>query len=340
MSESADPSVPAPHAGFALLVNVEEITAPLPYDIAEGFTLVRADNMQIQELRRDLEPFVPHWGVTPYPTPYEFKRVPREDGGWSFVARELEDFRYFVVNFTGMGNEIHEIGLAGSLLPGEAEVEFALNYVAYAAIGFTKDMLLPNARVRSPVTSPLDLHRFFLTLSNTGGAPSQGLSRLSADDLAQFSRLYKQIQTHDESVIALKPKLYELHVLRSIDPRSRLGLVGYMTIIESLLTHKPDPKDIHESLTKQVVSKMGLLEHRISGGFGYQKWFPGKLGGNQIWRKLYGIRSAIAHGDKPEYKMGEIPDYQTALKFLREVVKTLIRQSLAEPQLIRDLHDC
>lgn len=296
--------------------------------------------MQIQELRRDLGPFVTHWGGIPAPTPYEFKRVPRDGGGWSFVAREPEDFRYFVVKFTGRGNGIHEISLAGSLLPGEAEVEFALKYVAYAAIGFTEDMLIPNARARSPVTNALDLHRFFLNLSGTEELPSQGLSRLSKDDLAHLSRLHRQIQAHDESIIALKPKLHELHVFRSIDPRSRLGLVGYMTIIESLLTHKPDPKDIHESLTKQVVSKMGLLEHRVSGGFGYQNWFPGKLGGNQIWRKLYGIRSAIAHGNKPDYRVGEIPNYQTALKFLREVVKTLIRQALAEPQLIRDLHDC
>lgn len=340
MSDLTDSSAPASHAGFVLLLNIEEITAPLPYDIAEGFTLARADKMQIEELRRDLGPFVPHWGVAPDLTSYESKRVLRDGGVWNYVAREPEDFCYFVINFTGVGDAVHEIGLAGSLLPDDAEVELALQYVAYAAMGFTADKLLPNARARSPVTCALDLHRFFLTLSGTRGSPSRGLSRLSTDNLAQFSRLYTQIQAHDEKVIELKPKLYELHVLRSIDPRSRLGLVGYMTIIESLLTHKPDPKDIHESLTKQVVSKMGLLEHRVSGGFGYQKWFPGKLGGDQVWRKLYGVRSAIAHGDKPEYKKGEIPDYHTALKFLREVVKTLIRQALAEPQLIRDLHDC
>src|ERR1700722_8644665 len=237
MSNEAETPDPTPHAGYALLLNVEEVNASLPFEFVEGYTLARADKEQVEELRRDLAPFVPQAGGRPRPTPYEWRRVPRDGGGWTYVSREPDDFQYFVINFTGPGEEMREIALAGSLLPGEAELEVGPTYVAYAAIGFSKEMLLPNAPARSPVTNALDLYRFFVTLSYTYGSPSQGLGRLSTDDLALLANLYQQIRAHDEKVVELRQKLYELHVLRSIDPRSRLGLVGYMTIIESLLTH-------------------------------------------------------------------------------------------------------
>ena len=53
-------------------------------------------------------------------------------------------------------------------------------------------------------------------------------------------------------------------------------------------------------------------------------------------------RSALAHGSEPHFQ-GEhqlLASHETAPHLLRQTVKSVIRQALAEPRLLADLQNC
>ena len=60
-----------------------------------------------------------------------------------------------------------------------------------------------------------------------------------------------------------------------------------------LVTH--DTKDDFDSLNHQISTKMTLLSKRYQRQLDYSGHF-GANNHEQIWKKLYGYRSALAHG--------------------------------------------
>jgi hypothetical protein len=61
-----------------------------------------------------------------------------------------------------------------------------------------------------------------------------------------------------------------------------------------------------------------------------------------VWEKLYGLRSAVAHGQKPDFEddLQMLRNFRTAETFVRAAVRSVMRQSLIEPRLVADLRDC
>jgi hypothetical protein len=114
--------------------------------------------------------------------------------------------------------------------------------------------------------------------------------------------------------------------------------LGVFAVIESLLTH--DPQGSHDSLTHQIKGKMALLEKRFHNPLDYSCFASAKS--ETIWGKLYSYRSAIAHGDTPDFKgtLSVLKDQMTAVSFLDSAAKALLRHALEEPELILDLRPC
>ncbi len=123
---------------------------------------------------------------------------------------------------------------------------------------------------------------------------------------------------------------------------SPLRYLGYFAIIESILTHAPKSTDPYDSITRQVYTKMALLNRRFAVSLPYKAHFGG-VSPKKVWQSLYAYRSAIAHGSSPDFNSTQrkiIGNKDAALDFVRVATLSLVRQVLYEPAFIKDLRDC
>ena len=129
--------------------------------------------------------------------------------------------------------------------------------------------------------------------------------------------------------------------LRMLSPNSEFHVLGLFAIIEMLITHNPKLEDRGDSISHQMQSKIPLLSRRFRRPVDYQSFFPG-ANEKRVWTAMYGYRSALAHGGVPDFnaKLRILKDAPTSVAFLREAVKALLRHSLVEPKLYRDLRGC
>ncbi|WP_286267009.1 HEPN domain-containing protein [Thalassotalea atypica] len=129
--------------------------------------------------------------------------------------------------------------------------------------------------------------------------------------------------------------------------------LGYFSIIEGILTHKPSGSDNVDSIQKQLIRNVKLINNRIvcSGrlGINYELFNTPKA--KTIFSKLYSLRSSIAHGSDYEKSIGDILKIQTIkhdnkygatrplFYWIRDLAKSLLMYSFIEPQLYLDLTD-
>jgi hypothetical protein len=88
-----------------------------------------------------------------------------------------------------------------------------------------------------------------------------------------------------------------------------------------------------------VKAKIRLLDNRWENKLDYTPFGSAKP--DTVWGKMYSYRSSIAHGNKQKTKeILEKMTHEKALTLVKQAVKSVIRQSLIEPALIRDLKQC
>jgi hypothetical protein len=63
---------------------------------------------------------------------------------------------------------------------------------------------------------------------------------------------------------------------------------------------------------------------------------------DQLWRKLYAYRSAIAHGDRPDFakELAVLRDTDAVHRYLSDLIAQLLEVALREPLLVGDLREC
>ncbi len=119
-----------------------------------------------------------------------------------------------------------------------------------------------------------------------------------------------------------------------------MSFLGHFAILESLLTHAPVASDPYSSITKQVKSKLQLLNNRFTEKLDYSPF--GTCTHDTIWTKMYKYRSMLAHGVVPTFDgdLKALTDASTALRLLRSTVRKVARHQLLEPLLLADLRQC
>jgi hypothetical protein len=102
-----------------------------------------------------------------------------------------------------------------------------------------------------------------------------------------------------------------------------------------LLTHNPNDREIGDSLSHQISTKVPLLSSRFSVPLEYSL-FRNDVAPPAIWKKLYEYRSKIAHGDLPDFsgRLQLLTDQTTAVRFLEDAVRQIVRHALDEPELV------
>ena len=163
---------------------------------------------------------------------------------------------------------------------------------------------------------------------------------ITVADVDDIKKLHNQLRDYKHETISIQNTTQQLLDLEALSYESPLPFLGYFAILESLLTHQPRKTDTIDSITRQIVKKVILLDNRWNPRIDYSP-FPGAKA-ETIWTTMYGYRSSLAHGGTPDFKneFQSLGDHRVALKLLKWTVKGVLRQALIEPQLIADLRNC
>jgi hypothetical protein len=115
-----------------------------------------------------------------------------------------------------------------------------------------------------------------------------------------------ELLQHDHAAANLEAMLRKYLRLRAL-PDHELRVLGYFSILESLITHKP--VDSMDSLVRRVSGKMALLSNRFKRPLPYDG-LAGSPTPQKAWTSLYEYRSNLAHGQIADFKSKK-------LRFLR-----------------------
>jgi hypothetical protein len=240
-----------------------------------------------------------------------------------------ENWRYWVIAIEGHYNQIEPLKRATSLLKNDLElgITFFRDFLPTSstggfAYGFDWSSLVSYYLQNAPGPQPV------VTLSRAELDEIQRNHALITSALPQYEHIEKSFE--------------RFRVLKSLPRESELTVIGLFSIIESLISHAPDPKDPNDSLTRQIREKMKLVSKRFDRSLDYGAYFDPSAKDETIWTKLYTYRSRIVHGSHTEFNgdLHVLRNKESTLAFLKETVKLLLLLSLKEPVLLTDLKAC
>lgn len=312
--------------GFSLLANVKHIAVEEPFEVAPGVLFRPARDDEALTLSQLLE-FATIDGVFRHRNPYEtYTELEVISPGHTRThIHELPagERRYCVAEFTGTNLTLHRV-LEASVLTScelEAGIDIHVN-VAGFKFGFSFGS---QQRILEEVK-----HN------------DECLLALKLSDLEELRCVFAKFQQHQDEGIGLLPALRQFRELHAIPISSPLRFLGYMAILESLITHQPNPKDPYDSLTRQVRQKMLLLGRRTHLKLPYERFGP-DCKKDKVWTAIYHYRSAIAHGASADFSSKELRilgGASQALGFVRASTVAVMRHTLDEPELVSDLRAC
>jgi hypothetical protein len=163
---------------------------------------------------------------------------------------------------------------------------------------------------------------------------------LDAGAIEELSRVSAKFRQHDHGALDLSTRVQNYLRLNAL-PNRELRTLGYFSMLESLLTHAPQPHDPTDSIGRQIQGKMVLLGHRFDRPLQYDSLDVG-IKPKTAWSKLYGYRSSLAHGGTPDFESDFrcLQNASVAEGFVRRALVSVMRQALEEPQLVIDLKGC
>lgn len=258
--------------------------------------------------------------------------------GWSTKFYSDPDiWRYHVVRPTVGQSKLRGAQLSEALLISEADILVELWSIARKqetpkmAIGGNLGSCLPRIRRAS---HPLNADRPSIDTENI-----KEIVNLRADlDSKQFA----------EIAIALD-RFRKLET----SPRNDLKMLGYFGVMEALLSHAPKPNDSADSITRQLKRNLLLLNNRMPTEANLELTVDNGPNADKVISKLYEYRSAVAHGGNQDSARAWLyenlvtnkkPNHDNSneqrkwlYSFLRKIVRRTLRQTLLEPQLVKDL---
>jgi hypothetical protein len=307
--------------GFHIISNVLDVRVELPAEITSTIRIDRPSADQVEQIRAVLTPMA---GVFANPVSYyeyEWRRI-EVDSGARHEPTPLEpaQWRYHIVAFTGVGREsyvfLDAANLISPALDAFAHVHTAGEFGTGQRLGWGGDPI-------RGVTAYQNL-------------PSTTAEIFDAAALSQLKSTHQKLLGFDrERHRGIARAIDMLQGLKRIPPESELRILMLFAIIEMLLTHNPGDKEIGDSLSHQISTKVPLLSERFNAPLVYD-CFDRNAPPEAIWKRLYKYRSGIAHGGSIDFvkELQILKGAENVHRFLKHAVRRLVRHSLDEPDLI------
>jgi hypothetical protein len=326
MSDDIDDSMILMKGGFWHVADVFDMRAALPIVFSPTLRLEKANAEQIEHIYQ--RGFATIGGLVEPRRFYENSWTRAgSSNAWRYVPTPIAqmDWRYYVVSFAPGGfSEFAQLFESVANL-GEPPLNFLLYVLTEQAYGlggvrawgcdFTQSIELYQHGILDPVV-------FDEAAADGIKSAYAALMRL---DFARFSTIPRALRA--------------FQALKRLPRSSDLLILGLFSIVEMLLTHNPNNKEIGDSLMHQIRSKIALLSPRFATPLLYTP-FANAASEDKVWNALYHFRSQVAHGGEINFvdnQLRTLIDRDTAIDFLTTATRRLLRHSLDEPQLIYSL---
>jgi len=306
---------------FAFVLNVKKLIDDSPIELAPGYTLRRARELEVEYIK---EFITKEFGRGSSTAIWETR--PTASGKQPRLPKKL--WRYFVIEFGDDDPNLDLLESALAVAPTSLDIGFAKLRVD------VKGVVRPACLYRAP-----SLFQSLSSLDMAGADRDDLMKSLGKADGEQINEIFLRMAAHDPATLDLSQVIELLLELKDLPRFSPLQILGYFAILESVLTHQPNPDDRYESITRQITQKLALLNRRWHPVLEYSRF--GGASHEKIWTKMYAYRSSIAHGREPEFKsqLALLQNAETANALIRDTVKKAVCHAYAEPQLVKDLHD-
>lgn len=302
------------------------------HDLGHGITLRKAT---IEEISKpDVDFSFKSWSERRGTSNFLNQRMPQDKDGKSLQGSPLsnpEDWRHAVIECSDENIFFWNVNLAFSL----SDADLRMGFISF----------------ESGAHSAPYVEFTMLNIRNSLGAmfvdhelPSNNSLREIKDNI---SHVLSNVQEGFPSEIREMLALYSS--LDKLPDSSFLKILGYFSVVEGLLSHCPEPSDRVDSIQRQLIRNINLLNNRlnrIGKDIDFSKF--GDTNPDKILKKLYAYRSAIAHGgnlkkpisDIQKLRTGKVEEYDTHLwihDWLRGMTKKLLLAAVIEPDLVMDL---
>jgi len=319
--------------GMFVLTNVEMPKERLPFVIHEDVVLRRACAEEVALLEKALEDTYGFLGShKAEPTAkYKGHLVSNKDGQLTLTGEGYEgESRFWVVAYHGVNDRNRALKLAGLLI--NPQLYFDFTYICHkpdqqGCTGCIIGNNMPISRFRSDM---FEQHR-----------------SIEFSEMERFRDFYCRIQVDRSAPERAEELLGRYLQTFKFDMVDAVLVLLYTGIIESIITHAPDPKDPTDSLSRQVSAKMELVRNRFDRDIKPESYFTKNKeqlpAFTKTWKDLYGIRSTIIHGGHVSFERGSSSKFENITlinKYLHDNIRELIKLYFKEPLLLQDLRNC
>ena len=313
------------NAFASVLTDIAIVGYEEPVTLLDGNIFRRASKQEVEQLREILPGYTfPGHMRDPRPLPYETKVIPDPEGtNTSYHTEKLPEgeWKYWGVAHDNMKNKMFEV-IEPAFMLNKPEVQFGIH-------------LLDVENGTGYLGRQSDPMRYSL-LRWDRAAPELDIS-----EITNTAVYCEQIQSTEEDSF-VRRALQTLYELRLLPDESDFQILGYFSVLEAMIAHKPRLEESLDSIGHQIRTKFALLRKRFVRPMEYGDYFD-EGGDDTIWNKLYGCRSCIAHGDKLDLDSGKqqlLKSKSAVHEFIKEAAKNLIILGLKDQEFLADLREC
>jgi len=161
--------------------------------------------------------------------------------------------------------------------------------------------------------------------------------KINLDEFQQAMHYLNLIENLKEEHQFIISSIENFDELENLPNKSYFKTLGYFTIIEQLITHRPKKSD---SILKQMKTNIPKINSSLSNKINFNLWFENHTE-SQIVTNLYEFRSSIAHGRKFSFK-GKSKIFLNKIlvqKFMKDLVKKVIISALHNPEFTNKIKE-
>jgi hypothetical protein len=318
-----------PRSGVAFVVSHIDVDGDLPIQIIDNHIFRAASDSEISLIDSLLAQALPSGSHGLWVHYKSLVKEERYEGRTSYHLEDLprDKWKYWVIAFEGTNHKVHELEKACMLLNPDIELGFQVYFQE------------PNQEGDRAGYSMMPLH--LVEKYSWPESAWKNAKNITTEELSNIGCYHRSIVDLPEQHGFVQHALSNFSSIRRVPFNSELLVVGYFSIIESLITHAPRLTETLDSINHQIRNKMILLRKRYSRDVQYATYFLDAKE-DVLWKKLYGYRSCLAHGNVPDFKkeFQVLKDHSSVSAFLKENIKELILVALREPGFMSDLRNC
>lgn len=319
--------------GFAFVVSHINVDEEKPIQLIPDYEFRKASDKEvkiIQEwIQREIQEGATYFVRRVYEQHFDADSFEKGLTG-EHTPLPREDWKYWVVGYSNcLGNELEDLNLTFSLLPKELITGPKCGWTCQNPGDAEQFYRFP---FPSYLSDSLPRHDFLTSRP----------ALITSDDLDQVPGLYQLVRKRFDEYPFVRHALDNFHDLRRLPHNSNLIIVGYLSVIESLVTHQPRLNENLDSIGHQLKNKLALVSKRFEHKVKHQDYFA-EIDFPKLWASIYSYRSAVAHGNNIDFndkKYKALKDHATVRSYVREVVKQLLIFAMRDPEFADDLRNC